>query len=175
MQVSRSIRKIFLVKHKKIHMLLNMKQMFFKTVTEKYTSLYARGSLARTYKVGKRYRFSQSRPAHVFMGEFNDDGSLNAEDTYSYRSEENGGNRVLICFGEVIKRFVPCFDIRQEIWDYSDNATYISKAEKFTCADFVVIGELPLPELYCGIRPEENDKADFQKKLILPGQFKKKN
>jgi hypothetical protein len=174
MQVSRSIRKIFLVKHKKIHILLNMKQMFFKTVKSNGRSVFARGSLCRTYKVGKRYRFRKEFPAHVFSGILNRDGSLNGEYTYDERPELIRGNRVLICYGEVVKKQVPCLDVSLDCWDLSGNSDNWVTRERETCADFVVIGELALPIRYCGIRPVELDN-DYPTKIILPGQFKKKN
>jgi len=148
--------------------------MFFKTVRHDGKSIYARGPLCRTYEIGKRYRFPKSRPAHVFLGDMNPDGSFNFDQTYTCRAESSGGNRVLICYGEVKRQMVPCFDIYSDVWDFTNYVSIDDRMEhKNTCADFVVIGEIPLPAFMNGVRPNENcRKGD---KVILPGQFQKKS
>lgn len=146
--------------------------MFFKTVKSDGKSVWARGPLCRTYVVGKRYRFRKEFPAHVFSGTFKTDGSLNVEETYLGRMEASRGNRVLICYGEVVEKTVPCIDVSSACWDLL--GFIYETANRETCADFVVIGELPLPSWCLGVRPREEPNP-WQTKIIMPGQFQKKS
>ena len=140
---------------------MSMKQIFFKTVRENYTSVYARGPLCREYQIGKRYVFPAHLPAHVFIDiddnyDSSDINVFSPDDVYNIRSESSGGNRVLICLGEVIKKKVLCFDITFPIWDF--NVSYMGDYYEIrhTCYDFLVVGEIPLPDSYQGVRPKEN-------------------
>ncbi len=128
--------------------------MFFKTVRSDGTSVYAHGKLARKYEVGKRYRFPEQCPAHVFT--FPGTTKLDSDMIYNCRAEEQGGNRVLICYGELEERCVPCFDIYSSWWNFSMEDVPMERRHCST--DFVVIGEIALPESYNGIPPAEKFK-----------------
>jgi hypothetical protein len=168
MFVPRSISKKVLAIFGKIHILLSMKQIFFKTVRENYRSIYARGPLVRTYTVGKRYKFPKSRPAHVFTHWENFKHWQDiADEIYGSRKESLGGNRVMVCYGEVISREVPCFDISDSNWDFTTAKAHLDT--KDTCRDFIVIDEIPLPEYFNGVRPSENSLDEYYpKNVILP-------
>jgi hypothetical protein len=132
----------------------NQPQIFFKTVRENYRSLYAHGMLARTYKVGSRYKFPKNLPAHVFTTESRTfSGFLDSDAVYKNRAEAGGGNRVMICYGVVEEKRVPCFSIGNETWNFGD---YIPMETRLTSSNFVVIGEIKLPASYNGVRPPEN-------------------
>jgi hypothetical protein len=126
------------------------KQIFFKTVQNDYTSVFAIGKYKRKYKVNERYTFDEGTPAHVFG--LNDDGMYtppNSEEKklpiqnihhdliYSKRAERGAGNRVLICYGEVETKRVPVCNI-DENWNFS-RASY---KWRYTSSDFTVIGEI---------------------------------
>ena len=148
-------------------------QVFFKTVTEDYKSLYARGDLSCTYQIGKRYLFHPDFPAHVFERrdvDWNDVESC--ESLYLGREEYTGGNRVLICRGLAEEKIVPCFPIYKANWNFDD----ISKEDfrtVLTSTDFTVTGELALPRFYGGIRPPESVKGDVTNIIISPDLLSK--
>jgi hypothetical protein len=137
----------------------NKPRMFFKTVRSDYTSLFARGKLRRKYIIGKRYKFPADKPAHCFLS---DDSSVDSVEIYEGRGECFAGNRVLICFGVVETREVPCFEI-EEIWDFRN---HIPMEEKVVSKNFIVIGEIGLPKYYKGVRPKETP-SDKRHKVIL--------
>lgn len=148
-------------------------QVFFKTVTEDYKSLYARGDLSCTYQIGKRYLFHPDFPAHVFMRKnFDLNNVESCENLYLGREEYTGGNRVLVCYGELKIRSVPCFYIYESTWDFN-NITATAKHSIFTSTDFTVTGELALPRFYGGIRPPESVKDDVTNINISPDLLSK--
>ncbi len=133
--------------------------MFFKTVRENGDSVYARGALNRNYKVGERYKFPKEFPAHVFLpnvgnvgiANFNTEDSqiqsampIDFADEYFGRAERCGGNRLLICYGEVENRAVPTFGIYNDVWDTGNTDGCLET--KNVSTDFVVIGEVKRPD-----------------------------
>lgn len=149
-----------------IRILLSMKQIFYKTVRSDYGSVWARGPLSRKYFVGHRYKFPKSRPTHVFTAyEVGANPNIPSE-IYDRRKEYYGGNRVLVCYGEVIEQKVPCFDINSSCWDF--RGAWVPMCDRETCRDFLVIDEIPLPEFYHGVRPEEDNFNRCHSKVTLP-------
>lgn len=126
-----------------------MKQIFFKTVNDDYTSVWAIGRFKKTYKVGKRYVFPKEHSAFVYglssgqktikpnsSEKFPEQSLLDHDLIYGERAESSG-NRVIICYGEVVSRAVKICTIGED-WNFS-------KAEyclRWTCSDFIVIGEI---------------------------------
>jgi hypothetical protein len=125
------------------------KTVFIKTVRSTGRSVWARGNLARTYEIGKRYQFTEELPAHVG----GDLGSYRGiEAAYKNRPESMGGSRVLICLGPTVQRDVPCFDIWAGNWRRADLGLDVS--ERRTSTDFEVIGEIFTPSDW--LRIEDN-------------------
>ncbi len=132
-----------------------MKQIFFKTVRNDYTSVWAIGKYSRRYEIGKRYTFDPELPAHVFglnsCGEYFTpysgskfiEQNIDHQQVYEQRAE-NSGSRVLICYGEVKLKQIPVCDIGQD-WDFSDEWN-TSPKWRFTSSDFVVVGEIDPPD-----------------------------
>ena len=127
-----------------------MKQIFFKTVREDGTSVWAIGQYCRRYEVGKHYKFDPRTPAHVFgldteysciepqsSTAYFPEQSINHNEIYAQRAESNGGNRVLICYGEVKIQKVPVCHLFED-WDLTKAWT----EWRFTSDDFDVIGEI---------------------------------
>ncbi len=152
-----------------------MREIFFKTVREDYTSVYARGILKKKYEVNKHYKFSPDLPAYVFCYEKVDLSNRQQRNKiYNNRYEKRGGNRVLVCCGELKIRRVPCFDIYDKEWNFQ-NTKNIQHTSCFTSTDFLVIDELDLPEEYNGIRPPENCPIGLSAVILTPAlteQFK---
>jgi len=141
-----------------------MKQIFFKTVREDYSSVYARGKLSKTYKIGEHYTFPEVLPAHVFpycKGISQGGAGIDFDFVYNSRKEVAAGNRVLICYGEVVRREVPCFDICDDSWNLNKifSGNFYDKEQRETSVDFDVIGEIALPRGYYGKRPLEYPKG----------------
>jgi hypothetical protein len=139
-----------------------MKTLFFKTVRNNYTSVWAAGPFKKTYNIGQRYQFDRNHPAHVFL--VNHEGSrlvptdfYNASprkaelwkqeaafpaellNTVYFLRAEVSGSRVLICFGEVELVAVPVMGVRSEVWDFGYDRF---QEPRFVSCDFVVIGEI---------------------------------
>lgn len=122
-----------------------MKQIFFKTVRSDYTSTCATGILERKYQVGKRYRFHKDRPAYCFLHE---DESLVFN--YMRRKEDDKGNRVLICYGNLEEKEIPVVQywydhvnkkIRLKDLFNLNNSVFFYPTH-FVSTDFTVIGEI---------------------------------
>ena len=127
-----------------------MKQIFFKTVHQDGTSIWAIGRFKIKYKIGGHYNFDPRTPAHVFglddKGQYricprSDSGpmpeqTIDHERVYRWRAEQSG-NRVFICYGEVYLGYVPRCTIEDD-WD-------LVNAEKkyvYVSHEFDVIGEI---------------------------------
>lgn len=138
---------------------MSKRQMFFKSVRSDYSSLYARNGLSRIYTVGSHHKFSAKLPAHVFTLEESNrsvrgvEGTLNSDLAYDYRAEGKTGNRVVICYGLLKKREVPCLCVSDSEWNFTEKD--MSTETKWTSTEFTVIGEIALPQTYFGVRPVE--------------------
>ncbi len=150
-----------------------MKQIFFKTVKEDYTSLYARGILKRKYEVNKRYRFPEDLPAHGFSnGNIDLSDPLQRNLVYRHRYERDLGNRVLVCYGEAQTRDLFICDVCADIWDLN-NPTNMLPVRNLTSTDFIVIDELELPEECKGKRPSEFQRRKYEDTVILSKKLEK--
>ena len=116
------------------------RQVFIKTVRSDGRSIYARGPLARTYEIGKRYTFPRQLPAHV-GGRLADERNL--FEAYRYRPEYPAGSRALLCFGVCQRREVPVIPVDEAVWAQDDFGWH--RASRKTCTDFEVIGEIFMP------------------------------
>jgi hypothetical protein len=131
-----------------------MKRIFFKTVRRNYTSVWALGKFKTKYKVGKRFTFDPKHPSHCFLVDekgsplYPSSGDIarklsaatipdDLEKVYARRAE-SAGSRVLICFGEVTPLMVPVCEVDVASWNFALAET---KA-RWTCCDFVVLGEI---------------------------------
>ena len=122
------------------------KHVFYKTVRSNGASVWAPPPLGRIYAIGGHYEFPAYAPAHVFARK----GVLRSyavelwglDELYCGRSESDGGNRVLICFGELKLQVVPILDIC-----FDDNPD-VGKLVVFTSTSFDVIGEV-FPPIKC--------------------------
>lgn len=117
------------------------KKIFFKTVKSDGASVWAPEPLGRKYEIGKNYKFSEKLPAHVFDGE---DRSL--VDNYRFRVEKLGGNRVLICWGNIATEFITIFDIYEKRWFEEDIECIKYKYISRISTNFEVIGEIFVPQ-----------------------------
>jgi len=140
-------------------------QVFFKTVRSDGSSLWAHPPLKKTYVIGQRYQFDKRLPARVFGDHFiQADGTFDPERVYNDRAESGGGNRVFVCRGNFFKLLVPVLDIG-DLWTFSHTEHYL--AEQSCSSDFVVIGEIPLPAFYKGIRPAETPLSEYYRGHVL--------
>ncbi len=154
-----------------------MKRLFYKTVREDGSSVWAIGRFRRVYEIGKTYKFSKTYPAHIFLAnEFGklsypndwnkelppvtESAGIDVDRIYKNRAEggTNGGNRVLVCYGNVFTAKVPVYEV-EENWDLSMKP---QMKWRFVSDNFTVIGEL------CPTKRDDANTFDYK-------QFKVRN
>lgn len=109
-----------------------MNRIFFKNVRADGSSATVPPPLGVKYEIGGHYHFPEWAPAWCCLpAEWQTLGR-------AYRESNNGGSRLLICYGQVSVRAVPML--------MDTNPVRISHCLMPTSVDFDVIGEVFAPE-----------------------------
>ena len=130
-------------------------QVFFKTVRPDGSSVWAPKGLSQIYEIGKTYKFPYELPAHVFVLP-----DMAIADVWDFRAEAGGGNRVLICYGNLETRRVPCLSVSYyAIWNFKkDVYKYVTRE---CSTEFTVIGEIFPPVVYEIVEKDPIKIIDF--------------